>query len=702
MPLMTKIRERMATFFAVFAGAFVIYIVLDWGMDLTGRKQAARAREAQEVGSINGQTILFTEFSEMVRTAAENQKNQTGVEPDEEQLRALREQIWNQLVEQKLYEDECKRLGIVVTDQEIVDWVRGDNPPDFLRRQFTDSLGNFNRQAYESAIQNPQNKNVWLQVEEILRKQRLQEKLRSAIMASARVSDEEVKQRFMDQHIKYDAEYLFFDPNIFVKDDEISVNEDDLRKFYNEHSEEFKAEASRKLKYVLFREIPSKADTDAVVNDMNELLNKAKAGADFIELVKTYSELPFNDAFFKHGELSPEKESAVFSAKAGDIIGPLKESDGYHLIKVLEFQNGKDDFLRASHILLQVEGTDTAGTLKKIKEILAELKGGKDFSELAQKYSQDPASAVKGGDLGWFGKGRMVKEFEEAAFKAKINHVVGPVKSPFGFHIIKVTGRDSREVKIADILMAVRMSSRTREEILAQAEDFAAQAQKEGQFEEIAKQLNYTVSETPSFQKGALIPGIGSNLSANKFAFTKQKGDISNAISTNNGYAVFMISDVREAGIKPFDEVKSSIEPRVKREKKMEKVKGIAETVRSLLQPTDELQKVVSQYPNLVAQRLSQITLSGFIPGIGKDLGFIGGISALNAGDISQPIEGMRGYYIIKLINKSSFDTTMFNAQKEALRTQMLNERRNRIVTEWFENLKKNADIVDNRDVFYR
>jgi parvulin-like peptidyl-prolyl isomerase len=702
MPLMTKIREKMATFFAVFAGAFVIYIVLDWGMDLTGQKQASRAREAQEVGSINGQTILYTEFSEMVRNAAENQKNQTGVEPNEEQLRALRDQIWNQLVEQKLYEDESKELGIRVTDQEIVDLVRGDNPPDFLTRQFTDSLGNFNRQAYEEALRSPQNRNVWVQVEDILRRQRLQEKLRSAIMASARVSDEEIKQKFMDQNIKYDAEYILFDPNILVKEDEVQATDEDCKKFFNEHTEEYKAEATRKLKYVLFEEVPSKGDTDAVMNEMNELLAKTKSGVDFVELATTYSEIPPSDAFFKHGEISPEKESVVFSAKPGDIIGPLKESDGYHLLKVLDFKTGKDEFIRASHILIKILGTDSAGALKKAKDIVSRIMKGESFSALAQSTSQDPGSAVNGGDLGWFGKGRMVKEFEEAAYKAKLNQVVGPVKSAFGYHIIKVTGRDSREVKFADIFLSIRMSSQSREAILAQAEDFAAQSKKEGNFEDIAKQLNYTVTETQPFQKGGVIPAIGNNVSVNKFAFTGKIGDISNVFSLSNAYGVFMISDAREAGVRPFDELKSAIELRVKREMKMKKVKGIAETVLSTLTPTDDLQKVATQYPNLSAQRLSQITFSGFVPGIGRDLGFIGGISALNPGDISKPIEGARGYYIIKLIGKSSLDSTLFNAQKENLRKQMLSERRNKIVSDWFENVKKNADIVDNRDIFYR
>jgi len=149
MPLMTKLRESLSTVFAVFAGVFVVYIVLDWGMDITGRRRrGGPSMESQEIGVINDQPIFYKDFSEMVKQVAENQKAQTNNEPDETQLRTIRDQVWNDLVEEKLFDEQIQKFGIAVTDQEIVDWVRGDNPPDFLRQRFTDSTGVFNRQAY--------------------------------------------------------------------------------------------------------------------------------------------------------------------------------------------------------------------------------------------------------------------------------------------------------------------------------------------------------------------------------------------------------------------------------------------------------------------------------------------------------------------------------------------------------------------------
>ena len=104
MPLMTKIRESLGTFFLVFSVLFVVYMVLDWGMDITGRRRGDRT-QSQEIGKVNGHEIFVKDFSDLVRRAADNQKSQTGSEPDEDQLKNIREQVWNQLVDDILYED---------------------------------------------------------------------------------------------------------------------------------------------------------------------------------------------------------------------------------------------------------------------------------------------------------------------------------------------------------------------------------------------------------------------------------------------------------------------------------------------------------------------------------------------------------------------------------------------------------------------
>ena len=103
--------------------------------------------ESQEIGKVNGAIITTRDFAELVKRNAENQKAQTGVDPDENQMRLIRDQVWNEMVDDHLYGEQVKKLNITVPDKEISEWVYGDNPPDFLRRQFLDSTGNFDRRA---------------------------------------------------------------------------------------------------------------------------------------------------------------------------------------------------------------------------------------------------------------------------------------------------------------------------------------------------------------------------------------------------------------------------------------------------------------------------------------------------------------------------------------------------------------------------
>jgi parvulin-like peptidyl-prolyl isomerase len=698
---MTKIRENLSTAFAVFAGVFVVYIVLDWGMDITGRKQASQGREAQEVGSIDGASILYKDFAEMLKQAADNQKASTGTEPDENQMRALRDQIWNQLVDDKLFEAEIKRLGIQITDQEIVDWVRGSNPPEILASQFVDSTGMFNRAAYENAILDPRNKEIMLRVEDILRRQRLREKLQSIVSSGVRVSEGDIAQRFSDQTIQNEITYALFDPNVLVKDTDISFTDDDLRTFYNEHSQEFKTEATRKLKYVTFSEAPSKSDSDAVINELNDIVRRVKEGADFLELAKTYSDVPPADAFFKHGELTPAREKVLFDARPGEVVGPVMETDGAYLLRVDEFKPGAETFYRASHILIAITNNDSVAALASAREALAQIKGGRSFADVAREKSTDRMSAAAGGDIGWFSKGRMVKPFEDAVAKTSVGQIAGPVRTPFGYHVIRVTGKDAREVKFTSLKMEIRMSSQTREMIGQQAQDFHYLAT-EGDFTKTAEQEKYKVTETAAFQKDAMIPGIGMNSAISKFAFNGSLGDISQVISVQSGDAIFQISEVKQAGVRPFEEVKASLEARVRREKKMEKVRAMAAEMRATLSPGDSLTKLQGQKPGVTVVRVGPFTVSGGVGGLGRDWGLIGGLAALKVGDISKPIEGSRGYYLAQLLNRTAFDSTMYGAQRDILARQILNEQKGRFVGEWFDKVKKAATIVDNRDMFYR
>ena len=711
MPIMTRMRDSMPVILFGLLIAFVITIVFEWGMDYLGM----RGGRSDVIGTVDGTKITHKDFTDMVKNIADNQKTQSGTEPDEAQMTQIREQVWQNMITQQVLEKEVKRLGITVSDQELVEWVRGETPPEDLRRNFVDSTGQFRRDVYEQFLASP-NQFVrdptgsdkefgtkWLkQYEQGLRQRRVQEKLQSVILASVRVSEGELRQRFDDQNTRYSSLYALFDAMQLVPDSAVKVTDEDARQYYNENPDQYRVEATRKLKYVLFLERASASDTSGRKKEIEDAAVKARSGVDFLQLVYTYADKPDSGAFFRHGELSTSLETSVFAAPPGGLVGPLEDADGYHLLKVLDQRKGKEEFIHASHILLPLEsGTDTAATKALAKSIMQQLQGGKDFAELARQYSKDMGTAQRGGDLGWFGKGRMVPEFEKAAFAAKPGQLVGPIRTPYGMHIIKVYARDNRELKLAHISMKITPSNQTKNELFERSRDFAYNA-KESEFTREAQTSGFEVKETDVQEKAGVIPGIGMNQGVIRWAFANTVGSVSEPYTIPGGSAVFSIAEVKDAGVRPFDEVIDQVRPMALRNKKIERAKAMADETRAKLGAGDSLSKISSFSPSVSVQQISNFTFGGAISGIGRDPFFLGAVSGLKPDQISPAVQNLRGAFITQLLSVSAFDSTAYTTQREALKTRLLQEKRNRFLSDWLTALKEKADIEDHRDMFFR
>lgn len=708
MPIMTRMRESMPFILFGLLIAFIITIVFEWGMDYLGMSGSNSAT----VGEVNGHKISYEEFSELLKNYTDNQRTQSG-ELDDNAMRQSQEQVWNSLVQQRVLDDATKRLGITVTDQEIVDWVRGENPPEDLKRNFVDSVGQFRKDLYDQFLANPnqfirdpkgndQNFGTkWLaDYEKSLRLRRTQEKLQSLMLASVRVTPGEVFSRYVDQAQKSEALYVLFDANTIAKDDEVPVTDEDIREYYNENLEQYKVPASRTLKYVQFIEAPSASDSFSRKSEIEDVAQKAKSGSDFLNLVNTYSSKPDSGTFFKHGELGGEFETAVFAAKVGDIVGPMLDARGYHVTKVLGERKGDAEYVHASHILLSFEG-DTNQVKATAHRVAQEAKQGKNFVELVNQYSKDPGSAKNGGDLGWFTKGRMVKPFEDAVLGAKPGQILGPVRTQFGWHIIKVHARDNRELKLVSVVIPVEPSSQTKNDLVERARDFVYNA-RSSEFTKEAQAIGMETKEAQIQEKGGFVPGLGMNERVTRWAFKGKVGEISEPYSFQKNQVVFVIAQSKEEGVRPLDEVKESIKPLAMRKKRIDKAIEAAANTKSKFGPTDSLTKISSLVPGMSVQRTGQFTPNGSIPGIGRDLSFLGASAGLEPGKISAPVRSQRGAYLIQVLSRSLPDSTGFAAQKLALQNQILQEKRNRFLSEWMEKLKTDAKITDNRDMLYR
>ncbi len=695
MGMMARMRSLAPWFIITVGGLFVLFMVLS-----DSKVSDLVAQRSNNVGSINGTDITYQEFSNLVERYRSEQVKQTGREIPEAQMDAFRDQVWDNLVSQKLIDDKIKELGLVVTDQEIIDVIQGPNPPQVITQYFIDSTGNFNRQAYDQAIFDPQNKEAMLQTEEIVRQQLQQQKLASYLNASVIVSDEEIKRKFVEQNVKMSADYALVDINTFT-DSSITYTEDDLLDYYNKNDDEFKVDAQRKVKYVLFSNEPTHDDSMAIKNNLEAIVKKLEGDTStFKTYVEIYSDKPFSVDTVTLSLLPDNVGDLLQKSKPGDIIGPVLSNEGYVVYKLNDIIKSKETLVRASHILIK-GGNDFDAAKSKINEIYKELMNGADFAQVAKEKSED-GSAGNGGDLGWFAKGQMVKEFEQASFKGKIGKIQKPIKTRFGYHIIKVTGRSNKKYVVEKIVNEIKASATTLDRAYENANDFAYIAEKNDFITE-AELMNYEIKETPLFKEDTkVIPGLGANNALLRFAFDEDLNDISKVFKVPAGYVVAIISEIKPAGKKPFEEVKEIIKRKIIREKKFSKAKSIANEIKDKVGDSGDLSIATTVYSKARVSKATNFTASGTIPGIGRDYAFTQAALDAELNKITGPVKANRGYYLLKVTERSEIDSTMFSIQKNAIRDNLLRQRKSRVFTDWIKRLKDQADIEDNRYQFYR
>jgi parvulin-like peptidyl-prolyl isomerase len=702
MGLMNRLRDKTHIILIILVLAFLATIVFEWGMNYLG----LRSGTVTELGLVNGEEISYTEFENQVQLALEQQKQQTGEDPDETMVQMIRDQVWEQMVTQILARQEIEKLGIRVTNQEILNWVYNSPQtlPEPIQRNFVDSTGQFNMSIYQQALatKTPEIQKFWSQVEEYLKQTLLSQKLQSVITGTVRVSEGDILQKFKDDNISADFDYALFDITS-IPDEQVQITEDDLRAYYEKNKEDLKMDESVRMKYVIFSDMPNADDSTLTEKQLRALVKEFKSYAvvdsNMISFINTYSTNKFNDSYSKPNELSPQVLDYLFSAKKDSISDVIKANDGYHLVRLIDTKEGEDVFVNASHILVNF-GTDSNAAKVKSEQILERLRDQEEFSKLAQDLSEDEGSKANGGNLGWFTKGAMVKEFEQAAMNASIGAIVGPIKTQFGYHIIKIHDRQKKQFKAADIKMLVKTSPKTKDVIRKRAEDFSYITGKGG-FEEEAAKINMKVQETPSITKGSFVPGAGTNKAVISFAFKESNNSVSSPFKVQGGYAVYKIVDKIPPGYMNYEEIKLNVlTPRVKIEKKLDMLKQAAEGVKSNISGND-LASIRQMNPAAVIKSVDSFSVAN-PKEVGSDFEFTNALFRLQDGQVSEPIRTQKGYYLVKMKRMTPFDQQKYAAESETIRQTLTMQKKQAIVQEWITELKENAAIVDNRDKFFR
>jgi peptidylprolyl isomerase/peptidyl-prolyl cis-trans isomerase D len=680
-------------------GVILWILVLSFGVIWTLQDSNvfdAMNQPSQNAAMVNGTTISNQEYNNAVQQQRRRIQQQMSGEVTGQMESMIRQQAYDQLINNALLEQEMERLGITVTDAEIEEMVFGETPHPLIRQQFADSTGRINYQLLQNMAQNPQANPQFLQLEDFLRKQRRQQKMGSLIQSTVRVSQEDVEEYHWRQNATASVQYVAL-RYAAVPDDSISVTESDLRSYYDNNREDFEREKTLSLDYVSLSKTPTAEDTTAIMNDLEELRTDfSEAQNDSLFLEQNASERAFTRNYQTPDQLDEPVADAIYDDPSpGRIVGPVSGGGLAHLVKILDTQPADGEYVHAHHILLQSEEEDPAlrRRLASIRDSIAT--GAATFGEMARRYSEDQSSS-EGGDLGWFGRGRMTEAFEEAAFNATAGELVGPVRSEFGYHLIRVTHRADQAVQIADLAYSLSPTQSSLSEKETTLEDVAFYAEQEGNsYAEEAQRRDLTVQQVQAQATQSTVPGIGQSPGLQSFMESAETGDISDVIELQDKFVLAKVTEVQPEGYRPFEEVKAQIRPRVALQKKREIQ---TRRMEQALQRTD-----FSQLPQaLGTQMRSQSDLSfgtATVPGVGRDPAFSGTAFGLDGGETSGVVEGENAAYVVRVTAKQE-PAELTATERQQIRQKLLKQRQQQVSKQWLAALKEDATIEDMRQQF--
>lgn len=369
-----------------------------------------------------------------------------------------------------------------------------------------------------------------------------------------------------------------------------------------------------------------------------------------------------------------------------------------------QFQSGES--VRAQHILLKLEPNATpdqqSAVEKKARELVAKLRAGADFAALAREHSQDPGSAANGGDLGFFERGRMVAEFEEAAFSAPVGTITDPVKSTYGYHIIRVNEkRPGGQKPLSEVraqletqLKAQKASDSARERIAqAKARIDQAKPKTDAELRNFASEF-VTFNETGWFAKNDPVPGLGRVPALNDWAFNAETGNVGTQIETSRGPIIPYLTGKRESGISTLDEVRDRVVNDLKRQKARQAAEQQLRAAFSAAKSVDATAKQLSLTPVE-----ANVTRMGFVTGLSGNIQtLINSALEAEAGSVKGPLVVDQGAIVFEVVERKRFDPQEFATTKDSTLQALQQAEFPKLRASLLAGLRQKAEIeINNR-----
>lgn len=708
MAVLNKIRQRSVFLIIIIALALFSFVLAD-----VIRNGGLSSQKSQNViATVNGEEISREDFARQVDAYQQN------MGPNATTSQVVN-QVWDLKLREVVLQEEFEKLGINVGEAQVRQLLRlqlAQNP------NFVNEVGMFDENKLQEYVANlkatsPQAYDQWVAYENSIAENAKENIYYNMVRAGIGATLLEGEQAYRMENDNIDLKFVQL-PYASIEDKEVSVSKEEIKDYLKKHSERFQVEKNRDIQFVYFpEEASSEDDTEAkavvssvlnnrvefnAASNKNDTLPSFSEAKDIETFVNQNSDIQYQDRILFKNDLKGAFADQIFNLNEGETYGPYKEAGYWKVTKMVEAVQIADS-AKASHIMISWQGLPTAGETLRTKEEAKSLadslagvlkKDKSNFEALSQEYSADQASKAKGGDLGYFRPGAMIKNFNDFVFN-NTKGSIGVVETEYGYHVISVEDKTAEErgVKLATIAREIEPSEKSLNNLYTKVTKFEIAAKdKAKDFAEVAKAENYDVKTVRGMKVlDENIPGVGPQRRIVQWAFEDdvKAGDIKR-FEVPGGYVVAQVTAVKKAGLMSTEEASATVTPILIKEKKakllIEKAQGA-----SLAE--------IAKNGNASIQTANSINLKNpTLAGAGNEPEVVGTAFSLKPGSVSKPITGDKGVYVVEV---TAFNKAPKMESYKSFAMREATQRRQAVVSRVFQALKENAEIEDNRARFY-
>lgn len=713
MAALGKIRSRGLTLIIIIGLGLLAFIAEEAFRSC----ESSRNNQRQQIGEVLGEKMSFDDFAKLVDEAQDAMKVMGQENLNDDQLNQLRDQVWQNYVQYKLIENQCKKLGLTVTDDEMENVLsQGTNQmllsTPFVNQQTgrfdANQLKQFLAQYKQAKTANPQAAQqyesiykYWNYIEKSLRQQLLIQKY-NALLAHCFLSNPiEAKMSFNEENLESQIQLAAY-PYSSIQDNKVTISDKDLKSKYNELKPRFQQFVeTRDIKYIDVKITASAADRAALLKQFNDYGKQLASADDPADVVrKSTSAIPYLGIPVGKEAFPADIAGKLDSIAVGHVVGPVedKQDNTLNLIKVIAKQQLPDSVqFRA----IQVGGTTPDEAHKRADSIYTALKGGADFAAVAKKYGQD-------GSEQWL----TTRQYEytntiDNDSRNYLNNLLTMgakelknIQTTQGNIIVEVLDRKNmiNKYTAAVIKRTIDYSSETRSKIFNKFSSFVSANQTPEAIEKNAARSGYRLQEAKDVTTSQhYLDGIRSTRDAMKWLFDAKEGSVSQMYECgNNGDNLLLVvcTKVHPIGYRGLDDpqVKEMVKAEVMRDKKAEQLIAKANGVKSI---------AAAKAKGAIVSTVNQVTFAApvFVQTTGaSEPALSGAVYAAKAGAFSShPVKGMAGVYQFQVMNRTKNAAKFNDKEQEGKLIQKAMQYAGNFMNELYINGK----VVDNRYLFF-